>query len=32
MTVFQTNPDVISPYARDMAERVERFVREVIIP
>ena len=32
MTVFQTNPDVISPYSRDMAERVERFVREVIIP
>mgnify|MGYP001447742770 CR=1 FL=1 len=32
MTVFQTNPDAISPYAREMAERIERFVRDVVIP
>ena len=32
MTVLQTNPSAISPYARDMADKVEAFVRDVVVP
>ncbi|MBB6123987.1 acyl-CoA dehydrogenase family protein [Sphingobium subterraneum] len=32
MSVFQTHPEAISPYARAMADKVEAFVRTVVAP